>query len=95
MVTPLPPIGAGGITPPSATPAAAPGFGDALQRGLQSVSSLEHQADRVAENVATGGDAQVHELMVANTKSQIALDTLVQVRNKAIEAYQEVMRLQV
>jgi flagellar hook-basal body complex protein FliE len=100
MVAPIPPI-AGGlpiapITPPGAAPASsAPGFGDALGRGLQQVSSAEHRADALVQDVATGGTTSVHDLMIATTEAGLATDVLVQVRDRALEAYHEVMRLQV
>jgi len=81
-----------GANPTNATPAA--GFGDAMARGLQQVSSLEHRADAMAVDVATGGQTKVHELMIATTESALAVDMLVQVRDRALEAYQEVMRMQ-
>ena len=98
---PIPPIGAGpapvggpaAVTGPQQ--AAKPGFGDALTRGLSQVSSLEHGADSVAQSLATGGPAQIHDLMVATTKASIGVELLTAVRNRAVEAYQEVMRLQV
>ncbi len=97
-LAPLPPIGAASAGLPAtgvADRAPAAGFGEALQRGLGSVSAMEHAADGVAQSLATGGPAQVHDLMVAATKSQVGVDALVAVRNRAIEAYQDVMRLQV
>jgi flagellar hook-basal body complex protein FliE len=96
-IAPLPPIGALTGAAPAAAPAApaSPGFGAALKRGLEQVSGLEQSANEVAQNLATGGGAQVSDLMVATTKSQIAVDLLVAVRNRAVEAYQEVMRLPV
>ncbi len=81
------PAGTTGQTP-------APGFGAALERGLTQVSDLEHHADALATDIATGGPTQVHELMVATTEASIATDMLVQVRDRALEAYHEVMRLQ-
>jgi len=94
---PISPIGASnlaGAARAAEAPAAA-GFGDALARGLSGVSQLERGADAVGQSLASGGTAQVTDLMVANTKSSLAVDTLVAVRNRAVEAYQEVMRLQV
>lgn len=86
---PLPP------TPPATgTPPASPGFGDALARGLQQVSGLEHRADALVQDVATGGPTKVHDVMVATTQSALAVDLLVAVRDRALEAYHEVMRLQ-
>lgn len=92
----IPPIGAvaaAGSPPVEAPPAA--GFADAMKRGLGDVSSLEQQADAVTQSVATGGPAEVADLMTATAKASLGVDLLVQVRNRAVEAYQEVMRLQV
>lgn len=95
-IPPLPPVGALPAAP-AAAPArpAAPGFAEALRDGLQGVSRLEHAADAATQSVATGGPAQVHELMVATTKASLGVDLLTQVRNRALEAYQEIMRLPV
>lgn len=95
-IGPIPNVGAvpsqvrpvGGQTP-------AAGFGDALNKSLQGVSQLEHQADGAAAAFATGETTSVHEVMTATTKSRLAVDALVAVRNRAVEAYQEIMRLQV
>ena len=91
------PIGAAGATPlaAAARPEAKPpaGFGEALSKGLKEVSGLEQQADDVTQSMATGGGAQIADLMVATTKSQLAVDLLVQTRNRAVEAYQEIMRM--
>ena len=97
----LPPItpvtGAAGVNAAqSAAPAAAAdGFGDTISNALQAVSESEFAADAIAESVATGGDATVQQLMVSMNKAQLNVDLLVQVRNKAVEAYQEIMRMQV
>jgi flagellar hook-basal body complex protein FliE len=74
--------------------APAPGFGDALGRTLQQVSDLEHHADALVQDVATGGPTKVHEVMVATTEAALAVDLVVQVRDRALEAYHEIMRLQ-
>jgi flagellar hook-basal body complex protein FliE len=100
-IAPIPPIGSGVPSAPrpaagaGAARPAAPGFGAAIERGLQQVSALENHTDAVTQSVATGGGAQIHDLMVASTKAQLSVDLLVQVRNRAVEAYQEIMRLQV
>jgi flagellar hook-basal body complex protein FliE len=74
--------------------APAPGFGEALGRGLQQVSSLEHNADALIEDVATGGPTKIHEVMAATSQASLATDLLVQVRDRALESYHEVMRMQ-
>ena len=95
----IPPLGAVGPLPslPAVATPPAPagdGFADALMNGLQQVSGLEHRADAMIEDVAVGGSTQVHEVMVATTESALAVDMLVQVRDRAMEAYAEVMRMQ-
>lgn len=106
MVTGINAIGAGAVTggngvgraytPPTAEPKGPDGgFGDALQRGLQAVSNLEHQADGVAQSLATGGPARIEDLMVATTKAQMGIEMLSVVRDRAVEAYQEIMRMPV
>lgn len=106
MVAGINAIGAGAVnpgngvgrayTPPTAEPKGPDGgFGDALQRGLQAVSNLEHQADGVAQSLATGGPARIEDLMVATTKAQMGIEMLSVVRDRAVEAYQEIMRMPV
>jgi flagellar hook-basal body complex protein FliE len=91
----FPPAAAAAVsrpTPPVANPAE--GFAGALQNGLQQVSDLEHHADALIEDVAVGGPTQIHEVMAATTQSALAVDLLVQVRDRALDAYQEIMRMQ-
>lgn len=97
----IPPIGA--ISPvqlpdlPVASTSPNPagnGFANALANGLQQVSGLENRADAMIEDVAIGGKTQVHDVMVATTEAGLAVDMLVQVRDRAMEAYTEVMRMQ-
>ncbi len=90
--------GIGGIRGISAAPApeqTQPGFAAKVGGALESVSEAERQADALARDVAAGGDTSVHELMVATTKATLSVELLVELRNKAIEAYQDVMRMQV
>lgn len=85
-------VGAGGIeraTPTDGT------FAGKVGNALQSVSNTEKAADLMAQDVAAGGDTPVHELMIATTKATLSVDMLVQMRNRAVEAYQEVMRMQI
>jgi flagellar hook-basal body complex protein FliE len=83
------------VTRPVQAPPSGAGFGDALNKSLEGVSQLEQQADKAATSFATGETTGVHEVMAATTKSKLAVDALVAVRNRAVEAYQEIMRLQV
>lgn len=83
-----------GTTGPEGARPSLPGFGDALANSLQQVSDLEHRVDAMAADVATGGPTKVHELMIATTESALAVDMLVAVRDRGLEAYNEIMRMQ-
>lgn len=94
-IPPIPPVGSmqGPQAAGAAQGAEATGFADAFAAGLAGVSEAEHAADAVAADVATGGSSQIHDLMAATSKSQVSTDLLLAVRNRAVEAYQEIMRL--
>ena len=80
--------------PTSAGRAGAPGesFGEALGKALASVDALQQSADRNAEQVALGG-GNLHETALALEKADTAMRVAVKVRNKLVEAYQEIMRM--
>jgi flagellar hook-basal body complex protein FliE len=70
-------------------------FSAALRDAVQDVSRLQGSADQAIQDVQTGRTGQVHEAMIALEKADVAFRTMLQVRNRLIEAYQEVMRMQV
>ncbi|HZG57894.1 flagellar hook-basal body complex protein FliE [Paenibacillus sp.] len=69
-------------------------FGDILENALQAVDNQEKQVRVLNEQFVTGQISDVHTLMIASEKAQLGLQLTVQVRNKVIEAYQEIMRTQ-
>ena len=87
------------------TPAAAPGrsqdkvgerpFLDMLAQGIQEVDRAEKVSQTSAMELAAGKHSNIHGTMLAATESEVAMRLLVQMRNKALEAYQDVMRMQV
>ncbi|MCB0341035.1 MAG: flagellar hook-basal body complex protein FliE [Pseudobdellovibrionaceae bacterium] len=70
-------------------------FADTLKDAVQSVNALQKDADIKMQQLATGEAKNIPEVMVAAEKADIAFKLMVQVRNKIIEAYQEVMKMQV
>ena len=96
-VAPIGPVGpVGPVTPASGVHAPAKtSFAEAIGNALEGVSAAEGKADMLAKDIASGGDTPVHELMVAMSEASLSLEMLVQVRNRALEAYQEIMRMQV
>ncbi|HEY8450562.1 MAG TPA: flagellar hook-basal body complex protein FliE [Bacillota bacterium] len=68
-------------------------FGEALARALDRVNRYQHEADAAAEAFATGASRDVAALMIATEQAHLALQMALAVRNKALEAYQEIMRM--
>jgi flagellar hook-basal body complex protein FliE len=73
---------------------AAPSFADALGQAVSQVDALHVAADRDASRVALGG-GNLHETALALEKADLALRVAVKVRNKLVEAYQDIMRMNV
>lgn len=70
-----------------------PSFVDYLSAQVQQVNDKVVAADQRVADVATGKSQNLHEMMVALNKADLSLKMLTQVRNKAVEAYQELMRM--
>lgn len=71
------------------------GFSDALFKAVSEVNDLQQNADKAIRNVQTGQSESLHEAVIALEKADISFRAMLTVRNKLIEAYQEVMRMQV
>jgi flagellar hook-basal body complex protein FliE len=71
------------------------GFADALKQFAAGVNEELQQADGKMEEFAVGKRSDLHEVVVATEKADISFKLLLQVRNKLLEAYQEIMRMQV
>lgn len=71
------------------------GFADHLTGALDRLDGLQKQADISSIGLATGDIQNIHQVMLDSEKAEIALQFTLQVRNKIIEAYQEIMRMQV
>lgn len=70
-------------------------FADTLKDAVGNVNEAQKTADKAMQDLATGRTDNIQEVMVATEKADIALKLMVQVRNKIIDAYQEVMKMQV
>ncbi|EGA89015.1 flagellar hook-basal body protein FliE [Planococcus donghaensis MPA1U2] len=71
------------------------GFGQIFKDALQEVSAAQNESDKLTNQLITGEVQDVHEVMIASQKASLSLQMTMQVRNKVVEAYQEVMRMQV
>lgn len=70
-------------------------FADTLKNAISEVNQLHKVSDKAAQDVATGRSNSVSEAMISSERADIAFRTMVTVRNKIIDAYQEIMRMQV
>lgn len=70
-------------------------FADTLKDAIGNVNELQKASDRGMQELATGKTDNVADVMIASEKADIALKVMVQVRNKIIDAYQEIMKMQV
>ena len=70
-------------------------FGDLLNNALTQLSTQQAQAEKLTEQFVLGEVSDVHQVMIAAEKVSLGLELVVQTRNKVIEAYQEIMRMQI
>lgn len=70
-------------------------FEEMLRMAVQEVDSLQHRADSLKESLAVDPNANLQEVMVATERARLAFEFTMQVRNKVVQAYEELMRLQI
>ena len=70
-------------------------FADTLKDSIQQVNQLQKDADIKMQQLATGKTDNIQDVMIAAEKADIGLRLMMQVRNKIVDAYQEVMKMQV
>src|SRR5262249_5608647 len=95
-IQPLVPVQDPAIAAPPAAPATGPGsFQSLLADQIGSVVDMQNQADAASQAVASGQSSDLAGAVVAVEKASIALELTGAIRNKAVDAYQEIMRMQV
>lgn len=70
-------------------------FAQTLSDAVNSVNSISQDANVQMQKLATGETKNIAEVMIATEKASVAFKLLTQVRNKIIDAYQEIMKMQV
>ena len=70
-------------------------FGNLVTQGLEKLDALRSTSSEMAVQAATGDLQDVHDYMIASTEASVATELTVAVRNKAVEAFTEIMRMQV
>jgi flagellar hook-basal body complex protein FliE len=68
-------------------------FGDMIKNTISQTITAEAQSEQAIEELASGEAKNLHEVMISVEKADISLKMMVQFRNKALQAYEEVMRM--
>ena len=70
-------------------------FGSMLNKAITDVNSLQTEAGKAMEKMVTGEASDLHEVMIAVEKARTSFDLLMEIRNKTVDMYREIMRMQV
>ncbi|WP_183100064.1 flagellar hook-basal body complex protein FliE [Nocardioides pelophilus] len=94
------PTGPEGVDRATLTPSVAPTagsdeFGSLVLDGLDRLEGLTDRADGLAVQAATGNLENIHDYTIAASEAAVATQLTVAVRNKAVEAFTEIMHMQV
>jgi flagellar hook-basal body complex protein FliE len=71
------------------------GFGDIMKSTIEQVNQSQNSGEEAIQQLSTGQAESLHGVMIAVEEAEISLKMLVQMRNKALQAYEEIMRMQI
>jgi len=77
------------------TQQAAPSFKEFLLDALDHVNSMQHDANQAVEQLATGDDVNAAEVLTAVQKADLSFRMMMQIRNKLVQAYQEIKEIRI
>ena len=75
--------------------ATGPAFGQLLANGVEGLEAMHDRTDNLSVRAATGDLGAIHDYTIAATETGVATQLTVAVRNKALEAFNEIMRMSV
>lgn len=70
-------------------------FSKILSNTINEVNALQSHSDEQTERLVKGENVDLHNVMISAQKASISLQATIEIRNKVVEAYQEMMRMQV
>jgi len=70
-------------------------FANTLKSALEEINGLQARRDEMVENMVAGHVTEVHDIMTAAEEAQLAFELLLETRNRLLESYQEIMRMQI
>ena len=71
------------------------GFGDMLSGMVGDANSLQVNADTAAQKLVSGEESNVHDVALSMAKADVSFQFVMEIRNRLIDSYQEIMRMQV
>ena len=87
---------AGGAAAPATSGAEGPDFATLLKSSIEQVNAAQQEADKLSKSFERGTPGiELQDVMISLQKANISFQTMVQVRNKLVTAYQEIMNMQV
>lgn len=88
-------IGTGNISSANSAKAGEVDFKDLLSESMDKLNSIIQDSNAAGEALATGSIDDIHSAMIAAEKADLALQFTIQIRNKIIDAYNEIMHMQI
>jgi len=70
------------------------GFGNILGEFVKGVNSAQQESKQLTQDFVEGKDVELHEVMIAGEKAKTSLDLLMEIRNKTLDMYRELTRMQ-
>jgi flagellar hook-basal body complex protein FliE len=70
-------------------------FASFLKESINSVNQAQNESDVLTNKLAKGENVDLSQVMIASQKASITMQATMEIRNKAVEAYQEIMRMSV
>ncbi len=70
-------------------------FADMIQNAINDVDTSQKTADKQVDDIISGKSENIHEAMISMQKASLSFQLMLEVRNKAIETYQELSRMQI
>ncbi|HIJ78905.1 MAG: flagellar hook-basal body complex protein FliE [Desulfobulbaceae bacterium] len=91
---PINPAGATSLQPAVKSAGQSTGFGEIFNNAVNAVNGQMQEADKLSQGLVAGEHANIHETMIAAEKAGISFRLMTKVQQKALDAYREVMRMQ-
>jgi flagellar hook-basal body complex protein FliE len=92
-VSPTTSVGTDGLAPGTIAPPKGASFSELMASAVEGLQSTQQNAESLATKAATGSLNDIHDYLIASTEASLATQMTVAVRNKAVEAFNEIMRM--